>query len=116
MAILKRSVCFCHWSVEKCREMLDWSDLRFFLELARTGTLAAAGRKLKVDNTTVGRRLAALEKGLGARLFTRTPDGLVLTTAGEAMRATSEEMERTLFRGEHEVLGADRNLAGLGPG
>src|SRR5258706_4599544 len=93
--------------------MLDWGDLRFFLELARTGTLAAAGRKLKVDNTTVGRRLTALERDLGARLFTRTPDGLVLTTAGEAMRAASEEMERALLRGEQQVLGADRTLAGM---
>lgn len=93
--------------------MLDWGDLRFFLELARGGTLAAAGKKLKVDNTTVGRRLAALERDLGARLFTRTPDGLVLTTAGEAMRATSEDMERAVLRGEQQVLGADRALSGL---
>ncbi|HEY4179507.1 MAG TPA: LysR family transcriptional regulator [Kofleriaceae bacterium] len=93
--------------------MLDWGDLRFFLELARSGTLAAAGRKLKVDNTTVGRRLTALERDLGAKLFTRTPDGLVLTTAGEAMRATSEEMEQAVLRGEQQVLGADRSLAGV---
>ena len=93
--------------------MLDWGDLRFFLELARSGTLAAAGRKLKVDNTTVGRRLTTLERDLGAKLFARTPDGLVLTTAGEAMRATAEEMEQAVFRGEQQVLGADRNLAGL---
>ncbi|HEY0255127.1 MAG TPA: LysR family transcriptional regulator [Kofleriaceae bacterium] len=93
--------------------MLDWGDLRFFLELARGGTLAAAGRKLKVDNTTVGRRLSALERDLGARLFTRTPDGLVLTTAGEAMRSASEDMERAVVRGEQQVLGADKTLAGL---
>src|SRR5258708_642713 len=112
MAILKRSVCFCHWSVEKCREMLDWSDLRFFLELARTGTLAAAGRKLGVDNTTVGRRLTALERDLSSKLFARTPDGLVLTAAGEAIRTAGEEMEQALLRGEQRALGADRKLSG----
>src|SRR5260370_37616145 len=97
MAILKRSVCFCHWSVQQCSEMLDWSDLRFFLELARTGTLAAAGRKLGVDNTTVGRRLTALERDLGSKLFARTPDGLVLTAAGEAIRTAAQEMEQAVL-------------------
>ncbi|HET9753793.1 MAG TPA: LysR family transcriptional regulator, partial [Myxococcales bacterium] len=86
--------------------MPDWSDLRFVLELARTGTLAAAARKLGVDDTTVGRRLSALERDLGARLFTRTPDGLALTAAGV-------EMEQALLRGEQRALGADRKLSGL---
>jgi len=94
------------------REMPDWSDLRFFLELARTGTLAAAGRKLGVDNTTVGRRLAALEHDLGSKLFARTPDGLVLTAAGEAIRTAGEEMEHAVLRGEQRALGADRKLSG----
>jgi DNA-binding transcriptional LysR family regulator len=92
--------------------MLDWSDLRFFLELARTGTLAAAGRKLGVDNTTVGRRLTALERDLSSKLFARTPDGLVLTAAGEAIRTAGEEMEQALLRGEQRALGADRKLSG----
>ena len=77
--------------------MTDWSDLRFFLEVARTGTLAAAGHKLGVDNTTVGRRLSALERDLGSKLFARTPDGLVLTAAGEAIRTAGEEMEQAVL-------------------
>jgi len=93
--------------------MTDWRDLRFFLELARTGTLAAAGRKLGVDNTTVGRRLSALERDLGSKLFSRTPDGLVLTAAGEAIRTAGEEMEQAVLRGEQRVLGSDRKLSGL---
>jgi DNA-binding transcriptional LysR family regulator len=93
--------------------MPEWSDLRFFLEVARTGTLAAAARKLGVDNTTVGRRLSALERDLGAKLFSRTPDGLALTAAGEAMRTAGVEMEQSVLRGEQRALGADRNLSGL---
>jgi DNA-binding transcriptional LysR family regulator len=93
--------------------MPDWSDLRVVLEVARTGTLAAAARKLGVDNTTVGRRLAALERDLGAKLFARTPDGLALTAAGEAMRTASLEMEQAVLRGEQQALGADRKLSGL---
>jgi len=93
--------------------MPDWGDLRFFLEVARTGTLAAAARKLGVDNTTVGRRLSALERELGARLFARTPDGLALTAAGEAMRRAGIDMEQAVLRAEQEALGADRKLSGV---
>jgi len=93
--------------------MPDWSDLRFFLEVARTGTLASAARKLGVDNTTVGRRLSALERDLGAKLFARTPDGLALTVAGEAMRAAGAEMEQAVLRGEQRALGADRKPSGV---
>jgi DNA-binding transcriptional LysR family regulator len=92
--------------------MTDWSDLRFFLELARTGTLAAAARKLGVDNTTVGRRLSALERDLGAKLFERTPEGVVITVAGEAIRTAAEEMEQAVLRGEQRAQGTDLKLSG----
>jgi len=92
--------------------MAEWSDLRYFLELSRSGTLAAAARKLRVDYTTVGRRLAALERDLGAKLFERTPEGLVLTEAGEGIRAAAEEMEEAALLVEQRALGADRKLAG----
>src|SRR5207248_1229647 len=93
--------------------MADWSDLRYFLELSRSGTLAAAARKLGVDYTTVGRRLAALEQDLGAKLFERTPEGLILTEAGESIRAAAEEMEEAALLVEQRALGADRKLAGV---
>jgi DNA-binding transcriptional LysR family regulator len=73
--------------------LLDWDDLRFFLAIARTGSLTAAARELRVTQSTVGRRLASLESSLGARLLHRTPDGYVLTLAGEAILAQAERME-----------------------
>lgn len=110
----ERRIC----AFESCKNaawgaMTDWSDLRFFLELARTGTLAAAARKLGVDNTTVGRRLSALERDLGAKLFERTPDGVVITVAGEAIRTAAEEMEQAMLRGEQRAQGTDLKLSGL---
>ena len=93
--------------------MADWGDLRFFLEVARSGTLTAAARRLRVDSTTVGRRLSALERELGAKLFSRTPGGLALTAAGEAMRTAGAEMEEAVLRGERRALGADRQLSGV---
>ncbi|MBS0371543.1 MAG: LysR family transcriptional regulator [Proteobacteria bacterium] len=50
---------------------MNWDDLRFVVEIGRAGTLAAAARRLKVDQTTVARRLRALEEELGAALFER---------------------------------------------
>ena len=46
---------------------MDWDNLRFFLELARSGTLVSAARRLEVDHTTVARRIQALEKEVGDR-------------------------------------------------
>jgi len=65
--------------------MFDWNDLTFFLELARHGRLMPAARRLKVDHTTVSRRIADLERGLDVRLFNRNSDGFVLTEAGHKL-------------------------------
>src|SRR5271169_660395 len=65
---------------------MEWTDLRFFLAAVRGGNLSAAARELGVNYTTVGRRLDALQHGLGATLIQRTPDGLTLTRAGEAVK------------------------------
>ena len=92
--------------------MADWDAVRFFLELARAKTLARAARRLRVDYTTVGRRVSALERELGAKLFERTPDGFVLTDAGESIRAAAEQMEQSALAVEQRALGADRRLSG----
>jgi DNA-binding transcriptional LysR family regulator len=91
----------------------DWNDLKYFLLCARTGTLAGAGRLLKVDETTVGRRLAALEHALGARLFDRTSDGFVLTSTGERLVGTAQEIEQSTLDLERKATGADVKLEGV---
>lgn len=75
---------------------LDWDDLRYFLEAARAQTLAGAARKLGIEHTTIGRRLAALERALGAALVLRGPDGLRLTPLGERLLPIAEQIERTV--------------------
>ena len=62
---------------------LDWDDLRYFLRAAQAGTLAGAARAMGVEHSTIGRRLSALERTLGAPLVVRAPDGLHLTPLGE---------------------------------
>ena len=92
--------------------MADWSDLRHFLELSRSGTLAAAARNLGVDYTTVSRRVAALERELDAKLFERTSGLLALTEAGESVRAAAEQMEQAALLAEQRAVGSDRKLSG----
>jgi DNA-binding transcriptional LysR family regulator len=91
----------------------DWNDLRYFLELSRTGTLAASARRLGVDYTTVGRRIAALERQLEAKLFERTPGAFMLTAVGESIRAAAEQMEEAAVLVEQRALGSDRKLSGV---
>jgi DNA-binding transcriptional LysR family regulator len=73
--------------------MFNWNDLVFFLELARQTRLMPAARRLKVDHTTVSRRISELEKDLAVRLFERKPDGFVLTEDGHRLLAIAEKME-----------------------
>lgn len=93
--------------------MLNWNDLRYFVAIARAGTLAAAAKELKVDQTTVGRRLAALEETLGAQLFVRTPDGFTLTTAGERAIALANDLDERIGSIEAKVRGTDDRPEGV---
>jgi DNA-binding transcriptional LysR family regulator len=87
----------------------NWNDLRYLLAIKRGQTLTAAGRQLRVDDTTVSRRLSALQAALGARLVQRKGDKkLVLTQAGEVVARRAEAMELQ-FQLLGEVAGADQD-------
>ena len=73
--------------------MLDWNDLRYFLAVARGGSTLAAGRMLRVSQTTVARRIAALEQALGFPLFERRQAGYSLTGEGEALLDRAKAVE-----------------------
>lgn len=79
--------------------MLDWNDLRYFLSVAERGSTLGAGRALRVSQTTVARRIAALERALGFPLFDRRQSGYALTPAGESLveRARAVEATTTAF-------------------
>ena len=74
---------------------MDWDDLRFFLAVARLGQLARAAAVLKVDATTVSRRIRRLEQALQQTLFEQRRDGHVLTAAGEQLLQEVERMDRS---------------------
>jgi DNA-binding transcriptional LysR family regulator len=92
---------------------MDWSDLRYVLALARSGSLVGAGRALGVEHTTVGRRIATLEKALGVRLFQHTPGSHQLTAAGERALAAAEVMERAICDLEAAIAGVDDRPEGV---
>jgi DNA-binding transcriptional LysR family regulator len=85
--------------------MLDWGDLRFFAELTRTGSLSATARRLRVDHSTVARRIAALEESLGVRLFDRLPRGYALTAEGERIAERAARLEDDILAIERLAQG-----------
>jgi DNA-binding transcriptional LysR family regulator len=86
---------------------LEWGDLRVFLAVHRTGSHAGAARLLSTAPSTIGRRVAALEQALGARLFARTPDGLVPTAAARGLFPRAERVEAEVRDAERELTGQD---------
>jgi DNA-binding transcriptional LysR family regulator len=91
---------------------LEWDHLRFILAVRRAGSFAGAARILRVDDTTVARRLAALDAAIGQNLLRRTPDGRpVLTPLGEAAADHAERMEAELA-GLAERTNRKSDLAG----
>jgi DNA-binding transcriptional LysR family regulator len=70
---------------------LDWDDLRCFLAVALEGSTLAAARSLKLHQTTVARRIEALEQALGLRLFDRSAAGYALSSAGAELLPLAEE-------------------------
>lgn len=73
--------------------MLDWHDLKLFLAVARAGSTLGAAHALGVNQTTVGRRMQALEHALGLTLFARRSTGYALTEHGRLLLRTAEGVE-----------------------
>src|SRR5215831_17650666 len=97
--------------MQSCSPML-WDDLRVFLAVHQLGSHKRAGRLLGIDPTTVGRRLAALESALGARLFVRTPERVAATPAGLKLVPHAQRMEAEAIEAERQLLAADSRLEG----
>ena len=92
---------------------MDWDNLRFFLELARSGTLVSAARRLEVDHTTVARRIQALEKEVGTPLFAREAGGHRLTEAGRRLQPQVEAMEGAFRAVESTAPASHEGLSGV---
>lgn len=93
--------------------MFDWNDLKPFLAVARHGSTMAAARALQVDQSTVQRRVAALERSIGQALVERHPAGYRLTPYGEELRPLAEAVAREVERFEQRIRETARELNGV---
>jgi DNA-binding transcriptional LysR family regulator len=91
---------------------LNWDHLRVFIHVARTGRLSAAAERLKLNHTTVARRMSALEEEIGTRLFERTPQGVTLTAEGAEMLVRAERIEHEAQMMLARIGGQEALLAG----
>lgn len=97
--------------VQSCN-VLDWDQLRFISALRRARTLGGAARLLRVNKTTVMRRIAALEQALETRLFVRTAAGYALSPAGQEIAEDIERAEEAIFAIERRLKGRDAKVEG----
>lgn len=93
-------------------QKFNWNDLKYFLEVARIGTLSGAAHALKTDHATVSRRIGQLEHGLAVALFHRHRMGYELTPDGERLFSHAAEMEQIAEKAQESFGQANANLTG----
>ncbi len=93
--------------------MIDWDDVRYFLAIARGGSVRSAAGHLGVNHSTVLRRVARLEERLGVQMFEKLPSGYRLTAAGEEVLELAAQMETSSLQLETRVFGRDQSVRGL---
>lgn len=98
--------------VAKMHSATDWNDLRLVYAVAKEGTLSGAARMLGVTHSTVFRRLGAIERQMGVRLFERFRDGYAPTPAGEATAALAARFAEDVLLLERQISGQDLRPSG----
>src|SRR5690606_35232345 len=91
---------------------MNWDDVRIFLAVARAGQILGAARRLELNHATVSRRIAALERALGAKLFRRLTTGSELTGEGERFLAAAERIEADMIAARADIAGESDEVAG----
>jgi len=91
---------------------MDWDKVRIFLEVARTGQILGAARRLKLNHATVARKLTALEKDLKTKLVNRQTTGSSLTSSGVALLAAAERAESELLRVGSQLTSVAEKISG----
>ena len=83
--------------------MFDWNDLRFFLELQRSGRLLTAAKRLNTTHSTVARHIESIEKHLGTALFIQHAQGYEMTPAGQSLLKHAEAMENLALLAQEDI-------------
>ncbi|MBV1927021.1 MAG: LysR family transcriptional regulator [Rhodobacteraceae bacterium] len=90
----------------------QWDDLKIFLAVAREESLSGAGRILKLDPATVGRRVARLEEAVDTPLFVKSPQGYALSAAGDRLLEHGEQVEQAMRAATESLAGTSEGLTG----
>ena len=93
--------------------MFDWNDLKCFQAVARHRSTIAAGKSLRLNQSTVQRRLAELERAIGRPLVQRHPSGYRLTKFGEELLPHAERIEAAVTDFERRVNDEVHDLTGV---
>ena len=91
----------------------NWDDLRYFLAVARAGTLSAAAKQLGTEHATVARHIQALEAELNSRLFHKSHSGYGLSEAGERLLAGAEAIESAYVCAKAAASSNGQTISGL---
>jgi DNA-binding transcriptional LysR family regulator len=92
--------------------MNNWDDIRYFLSVARCGSLSTAAKELGVNHSTVSRRIQALEERHGVRLFERLPSGYEMNVAASSIFELALELEAKNQQVNRHLFGQDSRLQG----
>jgi DNA-binding transcriptional LysR family regulator len=91
----------------------EWNDFKIVLALSRGGSVTGASRLLGIDNSTVSRRLAAVETALGACLIVRGGREFTFTAEGKAALAAAEAMEAAAATATASIRAAKAEVEGV---
>jgi len=89
-----------------------WDDLKIFVAAYQTGSCAAAARSLGLSQSTVSRRLIALEESLGGELFVRTPEGLVALPVADRVYRVAESVKSCMNNLPGVFVGSETSVEG----
>ncbi len=93
-------------------QQINWDDLHYVLVVARTGSLSASARILKVNRTTVLRRINAFEERLNYQLFERSRSGYMITAEAEQLLSSARGIEQSILDLERQIAGHELQLEG----
>ena len=92
--------------------MLNWNDLNSFITLSRSKKLITAAKKLKIESTTIARRISRLEESLKTQLFNKSPRGYSLTDSGIRLLRYAEKVESQMYSISESFMGINPNVKG----
>ncbi|MFC4698675.1 LysR family transcriptional regulator [Glaciecola siphonariae] len=93
-------------------KQINWEDIRYLGAIYQYKSVRASARFLGVHHSTVSRRMDALEHSASSKLLHRTPEGFVLTEAGELLAQTANNIEDMVFRAQRLIAGGESALKG----